>query len=402
MMDGPDFLAAEDAIVARPPVLETEPWDAGDDDEPIPPRAFLLGTQLARDFLSGITSPGGVGKTALRMVQYLSLATGRSLSGDHVFRRGRVLVVSLEDSRDELRRRLKAAMLHHNVSNDEIRGHLILWTPKGLRLAEVGDSDRRVRSGELEVQLRALVEKYQIDLISLDPFVKAHGVEENDNGAIDAVCSLLAKLAVEMHCAIDLVHHDGKGVADPGNPNRARGASAWRDAARLVYTLTPMGAEEAAEFGVSDADRRSLVRLDSAKLNIAPPAVDARWFKLIGVKLGNGTLDYPNGDEVQTVEPWQPPDFWQKFGIAAANEILDLIDVGLPNGRRYSAAPQASEDRAAWRLVLAQKPEMSEPQTKKIISTWLSNGVIETREAHDPMSRRPEKGLYVNPAKRPG
>jgi hypothetical protein len=44
------------------------------------------------------------------------------------------------------------------------------------------------------------------------------------------------------------------------------------DAARLCFTLSPMTPEEADRLGVDENDRRSLIRMDSAKVNIAPPA----------------------------------------------------------------------------------------------------------------------------------
>jgi hypothetical protein len=71
-----------------------------------------------------------------------------------------------------------------------------------------------------------------------------------------------------------------------------------------------MTEEEAQLFNLKNETlRRSLVRQDSAKLNIAPPAVDTVWFRLVGVPLNNGTPAYPHGDVVQTVERWSPPDF---------------------------------------------------------------------------------------------
>src|SRR5580704_6432285 len=86
-------------------------WDVGEDDEPIPPRGWLLGNVFCRRFVSSLMADGAVGKTALRIAQCLALATGRPLTGEHVFQRCRVLLVSLEDDRDELRRRVKAAMI---------------------------------------------------------------------------------------------------------------------------------------------------------------------------------------------------------------------------------------------------------------------------------------------------
>ena len=48
------------------------------------------------------------------------------LTSEHVFQRCRVLIVSLEDDSDELRRRVKAAMMHHQISQDEVKGWLFL------------------------------------------------------------------------------------------------------------------------------------------------------------------------------------------------------------------------------------------------------------------------------------
>src|SRR3954454_13984233 len=85
-------------------------WDGGEDDYHIPPRGWLLGTVFCRRFLSSLLADGGVGKTATRIAQLISLAIGRSLTGEHVFLRCRVLIISLEDDRDELRRRVYAVM----------------------------------------------------------------------------------------------------------------------------------------------------------------------------------------------------------------------------------------------------------------------------------------------------
>ena len=267
----------------------SEPLDIGDDVEPIPPRGWLVGNTFCRGFISGLVAQGAAGKTAVRLLQALSLASGRSLSGEHVFQRGRVLLVCLEDGIDELRRRVRAAMLHYGLDREELRGYLFEWAPLGRKIAEQRDGSREVVAGELAEKLRAFIVARQIDLLLIDPLVKAHTAEENNNTAVDAVAVILSTLACDLDCAVDLLHHERKGSTDAGDANRARGASSLKDAARLLYTLTPMSDEEREKFGLSEAERRSLVRVDSAKVNIAPPAAEARWFKIIGVPLGNGT-----------------------------------------------------------------------------------------------------------------
>lgn len=373
-------------------------WDAGDDDQPIPPRGWLLGTTFCRGFVSSLLGDGAVGKTAMRYAQALSLSTLRSLTGEHVFQRCRVLIVSMEDGRDELRRRIKAACLHHGIERQELKGWLFL--------AALGKADGKLMSldqhgrpvlGALAAKLARTITARKIDLVILDPFIKAHTISENDNNGIDEVAQILTGLADQFNIAVDVPHHMAKGAADPGNANRGRGASSLKDALRLVRTATVMTTEEAKAFGLSEAERRRLIRIDDAKLNIAP-MTEANWFRLVGVDLGNGNDAYPSGDQVQTVEVWSPPDLF--FGISAVlDKILDEIEAGLPDGNRYSSAPNT--DRPAWRVIDKHCPGKGEGPARQIIKTWIGSGLLIAKEYDNPKTRKPVKGLWVEPKKRP-
>jgi hypothetical protein len=255
-------------------------------------------------------------------------------------------------------------------------------------------------TGGLTERIERVIVKRRIDVVSLDPFVKSHGVGENDNTAIDAVAQILTDLAAKYDIAVDVPHHISKGPADPGNANRGRGASSAKDAFRLVYTLTPMSQEESKSLGVSEAERRLLIRMDSAKVNIAPPTTEAKWFRLVGVRLGNSTDLYPNGDEVQTVEPWTPPDTWAGLTSLLLNQILTDIDAGIPDGNHYSDAARAG-DRAAWRIIIKHAPDKSEAAARQIIKAWVQSGLLVHVEYENPATRKPVKGLRVDNAKRP-
>ena len=380
------------------PIARLNVWDAGETWRTPPPREWLLGNQFCRKFLSGLLAPGATGKTALRQLQYLALATGRPLTGQHVFKRARVLQLSLEDDDDEMRRRLAAACIHHEIDPEDLKGWLFCATPKGIKLAEIRDSAKV--AGPLEAMLRNTIKRYQIDLIGLDPFVKLHALEENDNGAMDFVCDLLVKLAIEFNIAVDAPHHTKKGLQTAGDADAGRGASSARYAGRIMYTFTRMAEGVGGQLGIPAEEKRLYVRLDSSKVNIAAPSGDATWFKLVGVRLDNGTPDYPNGDEVQTVIAWQPPKTWDNLTGAQLNAALDQIEAGFPNGQRYSDA-SAAGDRAAWRAVQAHCPDRTEGQCRDIVKTWKKNGVLTTEDYHDPIERKPKKGLRVNHGRRP-
>jgi hypothetical protein len=247
--------------------VDLEEWDAGDDPGFIPPREWLLGNQFCRSFISSIVAAGGCGKSALRLLQFISLATGQPLCGQHVFKRCRVLILSLEDDRRELDRRIKAVLDHHHIDRSELKGYLFCRTAP--KLAKLAIMKKGIRAaGPLEQQIRATIERRKIDLVSLDPFIKTHDLDENTVGDMNYVCELLAQMAIEFNIAVDSPHHVHKGTITPGDADSGRGSSGIRDAGRLNYTLVPMSVDEAEAYGINPDDRHDYIRLDPAKVNI--------------------------------------------------------------------------------------------------------------------------------------
>ena len=254
--------------------------------------------------------------------------------------------------------------------------------------------------GNFADKIEAVIRRRQIDLVSIDPFVKSHSLPENDNSGIDEVVQILTDLAAKYDIAIDAPHHTSKGPGDPGNANRGRGASAMKDGGRFMYTLNVMSTEEAKAFAIPEGERHSYIRMDSGKVNITKYMLQAKWFRLVGVQLGNATELYPNGDNVQTVEPWKPPNVWENLSSPIINRILDDIDAGMPDGVRYSDAKSATT-RAAWRVILKHAPDKTEMQAREVIKTWVQNGLLEPYDYENPKSRKQERGLRVNSTKRP-
>jgi hypothetical protein len=378
------------------PAADLGEWDAGEDPGPIPPRQWLLANQFCIGFISSLVAAGGVGKSALRLLQFISLALGRSLCGQHIFRRCRVLLISLEDDRDEVQRRIQAVLDHFNIARSELKGWLFCANPQS-KLAELKDKQRV--AGALDHQIKQAIERHEPELVAIDPFVKLHSLGENDSTDMNFVCGLLVRLAVEHQIAVDVPHHVHKGQIEAGDADAGRGSSGIRDAGRLIYTLLPMSEDEAKAFGIEPEDRSGYVRLDPAKVNIAPRTGKATWFRLVGVPLGNGTPEYPNGDTIQVAEPWQPPSAWAGTSSVILNAILDDIDRGMDNGQRYSNAPK--NERPVWPVVQKHYPDKSEGQCREIIHAWLRTGLLTPKDYDDPVQRRSKKGLYVDSTKRP-
>ena len=156
-------------------IPQIELWNMGEDHSLPPPREWLLGRTFCRGFVSGLAAGGGTGKTAMRIVQAMAVATGRDLTGERVYGRFRTLYVALEDNLDEIRRRVWAAAKHHDISHDELLDCFYMATPMGMKVGEAShENPRDVVPGLLERWLRAVIRETRIDLLVLDPFVKIH------------------------------------------------------------------------------------------------------------------------------------------------------------------------------------------------------------------------------------
>jgi hypothetical protein len=379
---------------------ELDEWDAGEllSGPPPAPREWLIYRYFCRTFLSGLVAPGDVGKTTLRLTQAIELATGRELLGQRIYHRRKVLILSFEDDRKELHRRLLAICRHFKIDPQELKGWLFCRDINGPKLAERDDRGNR-KIGALDGMLRRAIARTQCALVILDPFVKLHALAENDNPDMNFVCELLIKIAQDCNIAVDSPAHTHKGEIAAGDADARRGGSAQRDASRLEFTLAPMSAEEAKRFGISADERKCYVRLDKAKANLVR-AMKAVWFQLVNVPLDNKTELYPEGDELQAIERWEPPETWVGIEAETLNAILDDLDAGMPDGRRYSKHGTATE-RAAWKVAQKHCPTKTEANCREMIKVWCEIELLFEKLYDDPVSRKQVQGLYVDPSKRP-
>jgi hypothetical protein len=163
----------------------------------IPPRPWVYGRHMIRKQVSVTVAPGGVGKSSLTLVEALCLVTGRKLLDEWVDQAGlRVWVYNLEDTRDELERRVIGAMAFHGVKPEEVEGKLFLDTARERPLCTAVDICGEATIVEPEiVALESALKERQIDVLIVDPFVSSHSVSENSSGAIDLVAKEWARLA---------------------------------------------------------------------------------------------------------------------------------------------------------------------------------------------------------------
>ena len=378
---GPDLAAT--------PYVWTEP-------EMIAMRQWLYGRHLIRGAVSALVAPGGVGKSAFTIMQALAMVSGKDLLGGNPFGGGklaRVWLWNLEDPKDELTRRIQAAALRYELVASDLSDRLFVDVGSNhsliLATALRGDVriDRYVSEG-----IVAEIRKQRIDVLTIDPFISSHRAGENDNQAIDLIVKEWARIADATACSVQLVHHTRKNGLEEITAESSRGAKAMIDACRSVQVINRMNKEEAEKSGIEEQHMRRYFRVVTDKANLSPPSEKAEWYRIESVELGNGTAEYPAGDSVGVVVPWEFPK--PLDGITAADllRVQEAID-----GKGLRENSQA-KDWIGHVIGEVLGIESGEPKgatrIRSMLKSWLKSGALVVVERLDE-KRKPRPVVEV-------
>lgn len=402
-------------------VLDTAPQEPANDNDPqqpitatafkwidpkaLPRREFAYGNHLIRKYVSVTVSPGGLGKTSLSLAEALAMTSGKALLGVKPSQRLRCWVFNAEDPRDEMERRIMAACIHYNLKPKDIEGHLFLDSGREQELV-VAIEDKKAGVRIQQPIVEAVVEQIQrnqIDVMIVDPFVSTHGVNENDNGAIDKVAKLWAQIADYTNCAIDIVHHLRKVADREATVEDARGAVSLIGAARSVRVLNRMSPEQAAEACVPPDERFSHFSVTYGKSNLTPLSSKLDWRRLQSVPLGNGRgLSKPQ-DFAPVVTEWHWPTA-EEMAQEVSSEHLANIKTML-DGQDWRASDQSNEWAGfvvARVLGMDAEDKADKRRIVRIMDNWLKQGEIVKHRLTDTKTRKLvpyiKSGNWVDPA----
>ncbi|MCK1612509.1 MULTISPECIES: AAA family ATPase [unclassified Bradyrhizobium] len=305
-------VAAEEEFTAVPEVASLGlhvDWVASFDVNELPKREFCVGRFVAKQYVSALVSPPGVGKTTFLLMMAVAVATGRSeIVGFDIPKRERVFLFNQEDELAELKRRLAAVMTQFDVGWPDLmidgRPALALGSgaDKALMFARK-DGEHVVRSRDA-IDVEAFIKENGVGLAIFDPFVELHPVDENNNVEIAAVGRIFRRIAVNGRCGVVLAHHTRKppNAANresyAGDMDAARGAGALNGVARMGATLYGIDAATAKKYGIRDEEKNRYIRFDDGKANMSLLSGEPRFFRREGVVIGG-----LGGEEVGVLVP---------------------------------------------------------------------------------------------------
>jgi AAA domain len=392
------FNGADTPTQGEQPTFTPTPF-AWRDPKEIKRRDWLYGKHYIRKNVSCTIGRRGGGKTTRAITEILSRVTGRDLlnvgAANMPARPTREWYVG-EDTREEIERRIMAVCLHYEITAEEIGDRLffdsVLDLSRGatkvalVKGASVVSNERAINSFKAGIRSR------KIDILTLDPLKKFHGVKENDNDQMDEVMSILFEIAAELDMSIEILHHTRKpSSGNSGQPmtvDDGRGADAIIAGSRSARIVNGLSPKDAPSLGIKEDDAWRYTRLDSGKANMAPPEA-AIWARSASVVL-------PCGESVGVLESWKTPDTFEGMSIADITFIRELAQTGA-----YRADSRAETgwigEPLAERLGLNPTDKKDRARLNKIIKKWLKTRVLDIRERRDEESRKMRN--YVVPGK---
>lgn len=391
-----DIEPANDNVPQSPIVATAFKWI---DPKTLPRREFAYGSHFIRKYVSVTVSPGGLGKTSASIAEGLAMVSGRALLGIKPPKRLRTWIFNAEDPRDEMERRIMAACIHYKLKPADLEGHLFLDSGREQELVvAIEDKKAGVRIQQPIVEaVVEQIERYGIDVMIVDPFVSTHGVNENDNGAIDKVAKLWAQIADYTNCSIDIVHHLRKVADREATVEDARGAVSLIGAARSVRVLNRMSEEQAGEAGINKEDRFGYFYTTYGKSNLTPLSHKAEWRHLVSTPLGNGTGLAQPQDFAPVVTEWHWPSAEEVAGDLTEEQRASIL--AAVSASDYKKSPKAKNwvgSAVAYAVGLDLDDNVQRKRASSLVTALMREGALVEREERDPVRR--ELAVFVRAA----
>ena len=238
-------------------------------------------------FLSGtvgaLVAPGATGKSFWALEAAMAVACdvpGGDLVNLYPRRGGKVVYLAGEDPAPALIQRVHAIGRHLDpIARAAIAQNLSLEPIVGKRF-NIMDEKHQARVIEACTGSRLLI---------LDTLSRIHQMDENSNGDMAHLISILEHIAVKTGASVLYLHHTNKGSARSGQLDRqqaARGASALIDNARWCGYVAKMTIQESQNLSDREYDRQPIgldrrgffVRFGISKQNYQATPMD-KWYK---------------------------------------------------------------------------------------------------------------------------
>jgi hypothetical protein len=204
-----------------------------------PPEPEIIVESLLLMDACGFVAPGGTGKTTLAIHEAIHIILGRPLWGRQVFKPGRVLFLTAEDSRQ-----IVTTRLNHICKALELTPAEFECVADGFYIEDLSMIGARLvgsnpKTGVIQATklVSEIVERYRglnVSLVHLDPASLLGPGEQSGNDGMAELMRAARRIAGEVRAACQIVHHVAQAVARNGIQDQyaGRGGTAFADNSR--------------------------------------------------------------------------------------------------------------------------------------------------------------------------
>ena len=254
---------------------------------PPPPRRWLVNERLPLDVVGILAAAGGTGKSMATLQLAVSVATGWPWLDQEMGEPGSVLMLSAEDDRDEVHRRLAAVLELYSYDADPFAADAFAdyhaqVSERLFIFDRVGDDNRLTAKIDRETIPTGFADRVvetaaqmpePPKLIVLDPLARFDGGDPNDNSDGTRLIEAAERIRKATGATVLLPHHVAKGSLRDSQAGQeaVRGASGLVDGARWVGMLASMKPDQAKEYGIDRDDAGQYVLFNTPKANYSAP-----------------------------------------------------------------------------------------------------------------------------------
>ena len=212
----------------------------------VPAREWHVPDLIPANQVTMLGGDGGTGKSLLLQQLAVSTALGRSWIGQDVNKPGCAILISAEDDRDELHRRLADISEAEGAAFSEL-SNLIVRSLAGedALLATLDRKSNTLVTTPLFAELDECMGDLKPKLLGLDTLSDLHSGEENSRAHARQFIGMIRGLAIRHSCAVVLLAHPSLTGISSGSG--LSGSTAWNNSVRSRLYLERIKDEDGQE-----------------------------------------------------------------------------------------------------------------------------------------------------------
>jgi hypothetical protein len=361
-------------------------------EDEIPPIPWLVEGLLIEGEVTIVAGMGAVGKSLHAWSVGIGVALGIPMLGwpQPAQRRRRVLVLSAEDDRWELERRVVAACRLHGLDRTKLDDRFIVRSveDRRIRLATRDPSTGKVKRSDIWHEVRWAIQHQDVGLVIIDPVVKmGAGFDENSNDDQELLFAVSQDLLAGSKCSMMVVDHFAKSGSG-GDQSSVRGAGAKVNFSRVTVTMAGMTQAEY-ETIKPPKPREAYVRLDGPKANYSRKH-SGRWLELVEQPVGTKgvTSVALRLADLESVGDFIEPETWE-HREAFLKLVADGRDNDAQSGWPWCTTLQGRADTRLDKQIAAHF-KLTLDQAQDWIAAFEAEGFIERDQWTSPKRNKSE------------